>query len=45
MLNDRESSELDLSLPNRLKKILSGRELSLVLYDNAKKFFDPSINL
>lgn len=44
-LNNRESSELDLNLPNRLKKILSGKELSSVLYDNAKKFFDPSINL
>lgn len=38
-LNNRTSSDLDLTLPSRLEKILSGEELKLVLYDNAKKFF------
>ena len=44
-LLNRGKSELDFSLPERLSSILSNRELSLILHENAKKFFSPSTNL
>lgn len=44
-LINRENSKLDLTLPERLKDILSSKNLSSVLYDNANNFFNSSTNL
>lgn len=44
-LTNREKAELDGTLPERLKGVLSSTEIPSVLYDNANSFFNSSTNL